>query len=59
MKTVRSDLGKCLPWHGYFAADEITPVTETGEIYLPGKRLCGNNDCIEKTHIKMEGQQWQ
>lgn len=55
MKTVRSDLGKCLPWHGYFAADEITPVTETGEIYLPGKRLCGNNDCIEKTHIKVEG----
>lgn len=55
MKTVDSKLGKCLPWHGYFASDESTPVDDTGEPYLPGVRLCGNNDCIEKSHIEQEG----
>jgi len=55
MKTVDSKLGKCVPWHGYFAEDDSTPVDDMGEAYLPGQRLCGNNDCVEKTHIQMEG----
>ncbi len=55
MKTVDSEMGKCLPWHGFFDDDEVTPVSDSGEPYLPGIRLCGNNDCVEKTHIRVEG----
>ncbi len=55
MKTVHSNLGKCVPWHGYFDENQITPVNDMGVPYLPGTRLCGNNDCVEKTHIESEG----
>ena len=54
MKTVNSSEGKCFPWHGYFGADEVTPVDEEGNPYLPGVRRCGNNDCCNTDHIEME-----
>mgnify|MGYP003648681438 FL=1 len=54
MKTVNSSEGKCFPWHGHFAADEITPVDDNGDEHLPGVRRCGNNDCCNVEHIEME-----
>lgn len=43
---------KCLPWHGHFASDMLTPVDENGEPVLPGERICGNVDCVSPSHVK-------
>lgn len=51
VQTVHSVEGKCLPWHGFFAADDITPVDDNGEPVFPGVRGCGNNDCCNHKHI--------
>jgi len=51
VQTVHTSQGKCYPWHGMFAADEITPIDSDGKPVLPGVRGCGNNDCINASHI--------
>jgi hypothetical protein len=51
VQTIHSDLGKCLPWHGHFGSDEITPVDDDGEPILPGVRACRNNDCVSPKHV--------
>jgi hypothetical protein len=43
---------RCLPWHGQFGYDMVTPVDELGNPVLPGERVCGNLDCVEVAHIK-------
>lgn len=48
---VNSEKGKCIPWHGYFATDWVTPVDEEGQPYLPGIRTCGHSDCVNVAHI--------
>jgi len=45
-------VGACLPWHGMFAADMVTPIDDDGTPVLPGKRRCGRLDCIQPTHIE-------
>lgn len=52
VQTVQSVKGKCYPWHGNFAADLITPITEDGEAVILGIRLCGNGDCVNPSHIQ-------
>lgn len=42
---------KCLPWHGDFGVDGVTPFHD-GEPYLPGKRICGHSDCVAVNHIE-------
>lgn len=49
--TVRNGDSVCIPWHGRFAPDFITPIDENGDVFLPGLRICGNVDCIQPTHI--------
>jgi hypothetical protein len=51
------DIGgdKCHPWHGRFDVDQVTPITENGEVLKPGRRLCGHSDCVNSRHI-VEGE---
>jgi hypothetical protein len=51
VQTVHTAHGKCLPWHGNFAPDQITPVDDEGFPILPGLRLCNNRDCCAASHI--------
>ena len=46
-----TDDGKCMPWHGLFAADEITPIDDDGKPIFPGVRACGHNDCTNIAHV--------
>jgi hypothetical protein len=55
VQTVHTRMGKCLPWHGGFAADDVTPLDDDGMPVLPGVRLCGHNDCVNVLHIQKEG----
>jgi hypothetical protein len=45
-------LGKvhCWLWTGELN-DNWEPITEDGELYRPGKRLCGLKDCVKQAHI--------
>jgi hypothetical protein len=45
-------IGACLPWHGRFASDLTTPIHETGLPVMPGKRACGNSDCVNSNHLE-------
>lgn len=42
----------CLPWHGRFASDFVTPIDELGNEVLPGKRICSRVDCVNTNHIE-------
>jgi hypothetical protein len=46
-----TDDGKCFPWAGRFAADEVTPVDDDGQPMFPGVRGCGHNDCVNVAHV--------
>lgn len=54
VQTIKSEFGVCLPWHGYYAVDQITPVDEDGIPVMPGERLCGNRDCVQPKHLKKD-----
>jgi len=47
----QKQLGECRPWSGDFADDLVTPV-KNGVPYKPGRRLCGNADCVAAKHIE-------
>ena len=51
VQTVHTKEGKCLPWHGGFAGDDVTPLDDYGQPVLPGVRSCGHNDCVNPSHI--------
>lgn len=41
----------CLAWLRDF--DDLDhPITPSGDLVAPGRRLCGHSDCIEPTHIE-------
>jgi len=50
VQTVHTKQGKCIPWHGNFAADQVTPVDDYGNPVMPGIRACGNQDCVAPSH---------
>lgn len=50
--TVITAYGRCRPHKGPFDADDNPLDDFTGELYRPGKRLCGMRDCIELKHIE-------
>ena len=52
--TVQDGDFKCLPWHGAFAEDMFTPIDDEGIPFMPGKRTCGNADCVSESHIEAE-----
>lgn len=49
-RIIRTAYGVCRPHHGNYDEDE-NPLDDAGNLYRPGKRLCGYRDCIEITHI--------
>lgn len=42
----------CLPWHGRFAVDQVTPIHEDGSQVMPGLRMCGHKDCCNREHLE-------
>jgi hypothetical protein len=54
--TIQNGNLRCLPWHGSFDYDMITPIDDDGQPVLPGLRVCGNIDCVQPLHVK--GQKW-
>jgi len=51
VQTVHTKEGKCIPWAGYYAADDVTPLHDDGTPVSPGVRSCGHNDCVNPSHI--------
>ena len=49
---INTAAGKCIPWHGDFGSDWVTPIDDDGRPYLPGERTCGHSDCVNTAHIK-------
>jgi len=35
-----------------FERDEITPVDDDGVAVMPGRRVCGNSDCVNPDHVE-------
>lgn len=48
----QTKIGDCIVWHGLYAEDMVTPITEDGEPVLQGVRVCGYSDCINVNHIE-------
>lgn len=48
----QTKIGDCIVWHGLYAEDMVTPITEDGEPVLLGTRSCGNVDCVNANHIE-------
>lgn len=42
----------CLPWHGMFAADLVTPIHDDGTPVIVGNRTCKRLDCVSPAHIE-------
>jgi hypothetical protein len=51
VQTISASEGKCYPWSGRFATDEVTPVDDDGKPIFPGVRSCGNTDCCNTQHV--------
>lgn len=45
-------IGECIPWHGHYGMDLVTPIDDNGQPVLQGKRRCGNLDCVNPRHIE-------
>ena len=41
---------RCEPYQGDLN-DELQPIDENGEVFLPGVRICGHSDCVNVKHI--------
>jgi hypothetical protein len=47
---VKTAYGVCTPHQGEF--DELDrPLTKNGDLFRPGRRLCGYSDCVDLDHI--------
>jgi len=40
----------CIPHVGDLN-DDLYPVTDLGELYKPGERICGHRDCVNSQHV--------
>jgi hypothetical protein len=49
--TQATKIGDCLPWHGSFDVDLVTPIDEDGNEVMPGLRSCGKRDCVNSNHV--------
>lgn len=47
---LKTAYGLCMPYQGEID-DDNRPITDSGELYRPGVRLCGYSDCINLDHI--------
>jgi hypothetical protein len=51
--TFHPSLGRieCVPYVG--EVNELwQPINAVGDLYLPGERICGHKDCVNKNHIR-------
>jgi hypothetical protein len=50
---VHPSLGRiaCCPYVGE-VNDLWQPINAVGDLYLPGKRICGHSDCVNTNHIE-------
>ena len=55
VSTVYTTFGKCVPWHGEYAKDLVTPIDDKGFPVLPGERKCHHSDCVNPRHVIKEG----
>ena len=44
-------VGRCRPYQGELDLDTLQPL-KNGKPFKPGRRLCGNADCIADKHIE-------
>jgi hypothetical protein len=49
--TIKTAFGVCRPHKGDFD-DHDNPLDHRGKLFRAGIRLCGNSDCIAKSHIQ-------
>lgn len=42
----------CRPHTGEFDLTTMTPIDSRGRQHMPGKRFCGNADCVNRKHIE-------
>jgi hypothetical protein len=51
--SIHPSLGRieCLPYTGELN-DLWQPINAIGDLYLPGERICGKSDCVNKAHIR-------
>jgi hypothetical protein len=50
--SIHPSLGRieCVPYDG--EVNELwQPINAVGDLYLPGERICGHKDCVNKNHI--------
>lgn len=43
----------CRPWRGEVDED-LNPLDEQGNLYVPGIRICGHKDCVNRSHIILD-----
>ena len=47
---IKYDGKVCRPWRGEVDED-FNPIDRNLKLYLPGIRVCGHKDCVNKDHI--------
>jgi hypothetical protein len=47
---IKYDGKVCRPWRGEVDED-FNPIDRNLKLYLPGVRVCGHKDCVNKDHI--------
>ena len=52
---IQYGLLRCIPHEGQVDSD-LNPITDEGELFLPGVRVCGHKDCVTVTHIVGDAQ---
>jgi len=48
--TPRRIFGDCVAWMGDVDLDTLAPL-KRGKLWLPGVRVCGKRDCVNRRHI--------
>jgi hypothetical protein len=53
--SIHPSLGRieCVPYVGE-VNDSWQPINAVGDLYLPGKRICGHSDCVNLEHIEQD-----
>ena len=49
-KVIQYGLLRCEPYTGK-VNDDLQPIDEQGNLYMPGNRICGHLDCVNPKHV--------
>jgi len=47
---IQYGLLRCEPYTGK-VNDDLEPIDEQGNLYMPGNRVCGHLDCVNPKHV--------